>query len=108
MLPRTDEDFDAALDEFDRVFRRIPVASRNVRHEQPIGHTLLEVPDHHRLSSRYRFDTMPSNPSFAGVTENGRAVALDMVIEPNAMANPSPAVALHARGSSSEIHPRGQ
>src|SRR5207247_1125659 len=24
MLPRTDEDFDAALDEFDRIFRRIP------------------------------------------------------------------------------------
>jgi hypothetical protein len=24
MLPRTEEDFDAALDEFDRVFRRIP------------------------------------------------------------------------------------
>jgi hypothetical protein len=24
MLPRTDEDFDVALDEFDRIFRRIP------------------------------------------------------------------------------------
>jgi hypothetical protein len=27
MLPRTEEDFDAALDEFDRVFRRIPPRS---------------------------------------------------------------------------------
>ncbi len=29
-------------------------SSRSVRHEQCIGHTLLEVPDHHRLDPRDR------------------------------------------------------
>src|SRR5215831_20268263 len=31
--------------------RRAEGSSRNVRHEQPIGHTLLEVPDHAGLGS---------------------------------------------------------
>src|SRR6266436_10095943 len=33
--------------------RRTKGSSRNLRHEEPIGHPLLKVPDHRCLSSRY-------------------------------------------------------
>jgi hypothetical protein len=40
MLPRTDEDSDAALDEFDRIFRRIP-PQRGLITTGPLSETLF-------------------------------------------------------------------
>src|SRR5262249_42480885 len=37
-----------------------------------------------RYIESLRFDTMPSSPHLAGVGEDGRAVALDMLVEPDA------------------------